>query len=133
MFTVRYGLDLRSKPTGHYMYHQFNTQQFYILPMVYLCVLFESHNKQRLFPYILKWLVFITEIVFTARYGLELYILCRLILVLQRQGGRFFCKHCPCPLSISPFHQRCTLNITCNTWQDKRAKPGSRGWKCTFT
>ena len=55
---MRYGLDLRvmyinpSKPTGHYMYHQFNTQQFYVLPTqiiyVFLC---ESQNKQRLFPY----------------------------------------------------------------------------------
>ena len=38
MFTARYELDLRvnyinpSKPSGHYMYHQFNIQQFYVLP-----------------------------------------------------------------------------------------------------
>jgi len=37
--------------SGHYMYRQFNTQQFYVLPTVYLCVLCESQNKQRLFPY----------------------------------------------------------------------------------
>ena len=39
------------KPSGYYMYHQFNTQQFYALPTLYLCVLCESQNKQRLFPY----------------------------------------------------------------------------------
>ena len=38
VFTERYGLNLRvmyikrSKPSGHYMYHQFNIQQFYVLP-----------------------------------------------------------------------------------------------------
>jgi len=57
VFTTRYGLNLRvtyinpSKPSGHYMYHQFDTQQFYVLPTVYLCILSESQNKQRLFPY----------------------------------------------------------------------------------
>jgi len=40
------------KPSGHYMYHQFNTQQFYVLPtQLYLCVLCGSQNKQPLFPY----------------------------------------------------------------------------------
>jgi len=35
------------------MHHQkFNSQQFYVLPtQLYLCVLCESQNKQRLFPY----------------------------------------------------------------------------------
>ena len=37
--------------SGHYMYHQFNIQQFYVLPTHYLCVLCGSQNKQRLFPY----------------------------------------------------------------------------------
>jgi len=38
VFTTRYGLNLRvmyinpSKPSGHYMYRQFNIQQFYVLP-----------------------------------------------------------------------------------------------------
>ena len=41
-----------TKPTGHYMYHRFNIQQFYVLPtQLYLCVLCGSENKQRLFPY----------------------------------------------------------------------------------
>jgi hypothetical protein len=39
-----------SKPTGHVMYHQFNIQQLYVLPTLYLCVLYLSENKQRLVP-----------------------------------------------------------------------------------
>ena len=50
------------KPTGHYMYHQFNIQQTYALPTLYLCVLYLSENKQRLVQiYCTNWLVFITE------------------------------------------------------------------------
>jgi len=36
------------KPTGHVMQHQFNIQQLYALPTLYLCVLYLSENKQRL-------------------------------------------------------------------------------------
>jgi len=36
------------KPTGHVMHHQFNIQQLYVLPTLYLCVLYLSENKQRL-------------------------------------------------------------------------------------
>ena len=36
--------------TGHYMHHQFNIQQLYALPTLYLCVLYLSENKQRLVP-----------------------------------------------------------------------------------
>jgi hypothetical protein len=36
--------------TGHVMYHQFNIQQQYVLPTLYLCVLYLSENKQRLVP-----------------------------------------------------------------------------------
>ena len=38
VFTARYELNLHvmyinpSKPSGHYMYRQFNIQQFYVLP-----------------------------------------------------------------------------------------------------
>ena len=39
------------KPTGHVMHHQFNIQQLYALPTLYLCVLCLSENKQRSFPY----------------------------------------------------------------------------------
>ena len=37
--------------SGHYMYHQFNIQLFYLLPTLYLCVLCGSESKQRLIPY----------------------------------------------------------------------------------
>ena len=33
------------KPTGHVMHQQFNIQQFYALPTLYLC-----ENKERLVP-----------------------------------------------------------------------------------
>ena len=38
------------KPTGHVMHHQFNIQQLYALPTLYLFVLYLSENKQRLVP-----------------------------------------------------------------------------------
>ena len=38
------------KPTGHVMHQQFNIQQPYVLPTLYLCVLYLSENKQRLVP-----------------------------------------------------------------------------------
>jgi len=38
------------KPTGHVMHQQFNIQQVYALPTLYLCVLYLSENKQRLVP-----------------------------------------------------------------------------------
>ena len=38
------------KPTGHVMHQQFNIQQLYALPTLYLCVLYLSEDKQRLAP-----------------------------------------------------------------------------------
>ena len=38
------------KPTGYVMHQQFNIQQLYVLPTLYLCVLYLSENKQRLAP-----------------------------------------------------------------------------------
>ena len=38
------------KPTGHVMHQQFNVQQLYVLPTLYLCVLYLFENKQRLVP-----------------------------------------------------------------------------------
>jgi len=38
------------KPTGYAMHQQFNIQQLYALPTLYLCVLYLSENKQRLVP-----------------------------------------------------------------------------------
>ena len=40
----------RWKPTGYVMHQQFNIQQLYALPTLYLCVLYLSENKQRLVP-----------------------------------------------------------------------------------
>ena len=37
-------------PTGHVMHQQFNIQELYVLPTLYLCVLYLSENKQRLVP-----------------------------------------------------------------------------------
>jgi len=36
------------KPTGYVMHQQFNIQQLYALPTLYLYVLYLSENKQRL-------------------------------------------------------------------------------------
>ena len=38
------------EPTGHVMHQQFNIQQLYVLPTLYLCVLYLFENKQRLVP-----------------------------------------------------------------------------------
>ena len=45
-----HGLLILLKPTGHAMHQQFNIQQLYVLPTLYLCVLYLSENKQRLVP-----------------------------------------------------------------------------------
>jgi len=45
--TVRINL---LKPTGYVMHKQFNIQQLYALPTLYLCVLYLSESKQRLVP-----------------------------------------------------------------------------------
>ena len=39
------------KTAGHVMHQQFNIQQLYALPTLYLCVLYLSENKQRLVTY----------------------------------------------------------------------------------
>jgi hypothetical protein len=38
------------KPTGYVMHQQFNIQQLYVLPTLYLCVLYLSENKKLLVP-----------------------------------------------------------------------------------
>ena len=38
------------KPTGDVIHQQFNIQQLYALPTLYLCILYLSENKQRLVP-----------------------------------------------------------------------------------
>ena len=43
---VAYQLLNLLKPTGYVMHQQFNIQQLYVLPTLYLCVLYSSENKQ---------------------------------------------------------------------------------------
>jgi hypothetical protein len=38
------------KPTGYVMHHQFNIQQLYALPTLYLCVLYLTENKRQIVP-----------------------------------------------------------------------------------
>jgi len=45
-----YNLVNLIKPAGYVMHQQFNIQQLYALPTLYLCVLYLSENKQRLVP-----------------------------------------------------------------------------------
>ena len=49
IFGLSTGINVLN-PTGHVMNQQFNIQQLYVLPTVYLCVLYLSENKQRLVP-----------------------------------------------------------------------------------
>jgi len=44
------GLLTFKKTTCHVMHQQFNIQQLYALPTLYLCALYLSENKQRLVP-----------------------------------------------------------------------------------
>jgi len=48
---VQTGLFNHLKPTDYAMHHQFNIQQLYVLPKLYLYVLYLSENKQRLVPF----------------------------------------------------------------------------------
>ena len=49
--TIRYSRLINLlNPTGHVMHQQFNIQQLYALPTLYLRVLYLSENKQRLVP-----------------------------------------------------------------------------------
>ena len=48
-FFLKFAINLL-KPTDYVMHQQFNIQQLYDLPTLYLCVLYLSENKQRLVP-----------------------------------------------------------------------------------
>jgi len=48
--TLKNGLFILINTTGYVMHRQFNIQQLYALPTLYLCVLYLSENKQRLVP-----------------------------------------------------------------------------------
>ena len=64
------------KPSGHYMYHQSNIHKLYVLSTQCIYVLCGSENKQRLFPYtaLTDWFLWPRLSVFSARYGLGIYI-----------------------------------------------------------
>ena len=50
------------KPTGHVMHHQFNIQQLYALPTLYLRVfVFIAEQTATCATYSINWLVFITD------------------------------------------------------------------------
>jgi hypothetical protein len=50
------------KPTGYVMHQQFNIQQLYSLPTLYLCFVFIWEQTATCATYIRNWLVFITEL-----------------------------------------------------------------------
>ena len=61
------------KPTGYVMHQQFNIQQWYVLPTVYLCVLYLSENKSDLCHLQHKLIGFYNrDEVFTTQYELGL-------------------------------------------------------------
>jgi len=49
------------KPNGHVMHYQFNIQQLYALPTLYLCFVFIWVQTATCATYSINWLVFITE------------------------------------------------------------------------
>ena len=49
------------KPSGHYMYHQFNIQQFYVLPTQCICFVWISEQTAIISLYCINWLFCITE------------------------------------------------------------------------
>ena len=66
-----------SKPNGHYMYHQFNIQQFYILPIQCICVFCVDLRTNSDYSPIQHWLTgfYKQDGEFTARYGLNLRVM----------------------------------------------------------
>ena len=50
LHTLKINLFNLLNPAGHVMHQQFNIQQLYALPTLYLCVLYLSENKQRPVP-----------------------------------------------------------------------------------
>ena len=48
-------------PTGYVMHQQFNIQQLYVLPTLYLCFVFIWEQTATCATYSINWLVFITE------------------------------------------------------------------------
>ena len=65
------------KPSGHYMYRQFNIQQFYVLPThtVFMCFVWIWAQTAIISLYSINWLVFITGGVCLLR-GMDWKFLC---------------------------------------------------------
>ena len=65
------------KPSGHYMYRQFNMQQFYVLPTLCIYVFCVYLRTAIISLYSINWLVFITETecVYCAVRTVSLYII----------------------------------------------------------
>jgi len=68
VFTARYGLYVYvmhikpSKPSGHYMYHQFNINNSTFCPYsVFMCFVWISEQTAIISPQSINWLVFKTE------------------------------------------------------------------------
>jgi hypothetical protein len=50
------------EPNGHYMYHQFNTHKFYVLPtQLHLCFVWISEQTAIIFLHSINWFVCITD------------------------------------------------------------------------
>ena len=49
------------RPSSHLMHHQFNIQQLYALPALYLCFVFIWEQTATCATYSINWLVFITQ------------------------------------------------------------------------
>jgi hypothetical protein len=87
------------QPSDHYMYHQFNIQQLYVLPTVYLCVLYGPENKPIISLYSINWLVFITETecvycaVRSTRYVLPTQCICVFCVDLRTNSDYFTLQH----------------------------------------
>ena len=50
------------KPTGQVMHQQFNIQQLYVLPTLFMCFVLFWEQTATCATYSINWLVFITEI-----------------------------------------------------------------------
>ena len=48
IYSAIYGEVNLLKPTGHVMHQQVNIQELYVLPTLYLCVLYLSEKNQRI-------------------------------------------------------------------------------------
>jgi hypothetical protein len=91
-----------TKPSGHYVYHQFNITKFYVLPTQ--CVLCAYENKQWLFPYttLTDWFLLTRRRVFNARYEVNRYIIhCNLSVEPQASWCSVITVNCDAAMELS--------------------------------